>query len=82
MCARSLSRDGTRSARAVQGATVTGVAREREDAQRSAGLAGNPQDLRDALQRIRDLGADEVNLVPTSGDPDEVDRAADAIASL
>ena len=57
-------------------------AAEREDAQRSAGLAGSPQDLRDALRRMQDLGADEVNLVPTCGDPEEVDRAADALASF
>ena len=57
-------------------------AKEREDAQRTAGLAGSSQDLRDALRRMRDLGADEVNLVPTCGDPDEVKRAADALASL
>ena len=55
---------------------------ERADAQRSAGLAGSAEQLRDALRRMQDLGADEVNLVPTCGDPGEVDRTADALASL
>lgn len=35
--------------------------------------------LRAALARIRDLGADEVVLVPTTLDPDEVDRLADLV---
>ena len=55
------------------------VPAEREAAQKSAGLTGDAQQLRDLLRRIEDLGADEVHLVPTSGDPDEVSRAADAI---
>lgn len=54
-------------------------AAEREAAQLHAGLAGSAADLRSLLRRIEDLGADEVHLVPTSGDPDEVSRAADAI---
>ncbi|MBJ21277.1 MAG: LLM class flavin-dependent oxidoreductase [bacterium] len=52
---------------------------EREAAQRSAGFTGDASALRDLLRRIEDLGTDEVHLVPTSGDPDEVSRAADAI---
>lgn len=42
----------------------------------------SPGALRDALKMCQDLGADEVLLVPTSSDPDEVHRAADVIASL
>jgi len=38
--------------------------------------------LRDALCLCRDLGADEVLLVPTSSDSDEIDRAADIVARL
>jgi hypothetical protein len=38
--------------------------------------------LRDALRRLCDLGADEVVLVPTTLDPDEVDRVADLVGSL
>jgi alkanesulfonate monooxygenase SsuD/methylene tetrahydromethanopterin reductase-like flavin-dependent oxidoreductase (luciferase family) len=53
----------------------------REQAQKGAGFTGTPSGLRDLLRRIEDLGADEVHLVPTCGDPDEVDRLADAIAS-
>lgn len=36
--------------------------------------------LRDAARRIADLGADELCLVPTTLDPDELDRVADAVA--
>jgi alkanesulfonate monooxygenase SsuD/methylene tetrahydromethanopterin reductase-like flavin-dependent oxidoreductase (luciferase family) len=54
---------------------------EREAAQKSAGFTGNASALRELLKRIEDLGADEVHLVPTSGDPDEVSRAADAIGA-
>ena len=38
--------------------------------------------LRDALRALRDLGADEVIPVPTTSDPDEVDRVADIVAGL
>jgi alkanesulfonate monooxygenase SsuD/methylene tetrahydromethanopterin reductase-like flavin-dependent oxidoreductase (luciferase family) len=44
--------------------------------------ATSPGALRDALLLARDLGADEVMLVPTSADPEEVDRAAEVIAAL
>lgn len=51
----------------------------REHARATAGFAGKPAELRDRLRALADLGADEVHLVPTCGDPDEVDRLADAI---
>ena len=38
--------------------------------------------LRDALRSLRDLGADEVIPVPTTLDPDEVDRVAEIVAGL
>lgn len=38
--------------------------------------------LRDALRSLRDLGADEVIPVPTTSDPDEVDRVAEIVAGL
>lgn len=44
--------------------------------------ATSPERLREALLLCQDLGADEVMLVPTSTDPDEVDRAAAIIRSL
>ena len=44
--------------------------------------AKSPAALRDALRMCEDLGADEVLLVPTTSDPDEIDRAANVIASL
>lgn len=52
---------------------------ERKAAQQGAGFTGTATELRELLRRIEDLGADEVHLVPTSGDPDEVNRASDAI---
>jgi alkanesulfonate monooxygenase SsuD/methylene tetrahydromethanopterin reductase-like flavin-dependent oxidoreductase (luciferase family) len=51
----------------------------REAAQKGAGFAGDAGQLRDLLRRLEDLGADEVHLVPTTGDPDEVDRIVEAI---
>lgn len=44
--------------------------------------AKSPQALRDALLLCRDLGADEVVLVPTTSDPAEAERAAEVIANL
>ncbi len=41
-----------------------------------------PGALRDALRMCRDLGADEVLLVPTGSDPDEIDRAAQIVAGF
>jgi alkanesulfonate monooxygenase SsuD/methylene tetrahydromethanopterin reductase-like flavin-dependent oxidoreductase (luciferase family) len=54
--------------------------REVEASLPSSGFAGSPAELRDFLRRIEDLGAHEVMLVPTTADPDEVDRVAQAIA--
>jgi alkanesulfonate monooxygenase SsuD/methylene tetrahydromethanopterin reductase-like flavin-dependent oxidoreductase (luciferase family) len=45
-----------------------------------SGFAGSARELRDLLRQIADLGADEVQLVSTSIDPDQVERAAEAIA--
>ena len=35
--------------------------------------------LRDAAARARDMGADELVLVPTTSDPDDVKRVADVL---
>ncbi|WP_380872677.1 luciferase [Sphingomonas sp. DBB INV C78] len=43
------------------------------------GFAGSTAELRDVLRQIADLGADEVQLIPTSGDVEEVARVADLI---
>jgi len=40
----------------------------------------NPRALRAALRMVEDLGADEVLLVPTTSDTDEIDRVVDALA--
>jgi alkanesulfonate monooxygenase SsuD/methylene tetrahydromethanopterin reductase-like flavin-dependent oxidoreductase (luciferase family) len=42
----------------------------------TAGFAGTDAELRDTLQRVADLGADEVQLIPTSSDPAQVERVA------
>ncbi len=39
----------------------------------------SPATLRDAAQKVADLGCDELILVPTTADPDEVDRVADIL---
>jgi len=45
-----------------------------------AGFAGSARELRALLRQIADLGADEVQLVSTALDPDQVEQAAEAIA--
>ena len=42
--------------------------------------AVSPDALRDAVRRIRDLGTDELILVPTTADADELKRTEDALA--
>jgi len=42
----------------------------------TAGFAGTVHELKDVLRRIEDLGADEVQLVPTSSDLSQVERIA------
>ncbi len=39
-----------------------------------------PQALKDAVKRVQDLGTDELILVPTTIDPDDVNRVADLLA--
>lgn len=41
--------------------------------------AAGPAALREALARVRGLGADEVILVPSSADPEELERTLDAL---
>ncbi|WP_372809650.1 LLM class flavin-dependent oxidoreductase [Litorivivens sp.] len=48
----------------------------------ACGFRGSTKQLKDRLQAFVDAGTDELLLIPTSIDPDEVDRAAEAIASL
>ncbi len=44
-----------------------------------AGFAGSAAELKTLLRQIADTGADEVMLISTSSDPDQVDRVADLI---
>ncbi|MCW2773337.1 MAG: hypothetical protein JWN91_1663 [Nocardioides sp.] len=45
----------------------------------TAGFAGTEAELRDQLKRIEDLGADEVQLIPTGSDVDQVRRVAELL---
>jgi hypothetical protein len=38
------------------------------------------QALADVVRQLTDCGADELSLVPTTTDPDEIDRVVDAIS--
>jgi hypothetical protein len=42
----------------------------------TAGFAGAEADLLDVLRRVEDLGADEVQLIPTGSDVAQVHRLA------
>ncbi|MEQ6903088.1 LLM class flavin-dependent oxidoreductase [Nocardioides sp. YIM 152588] len=46
----------------------------------TAGFAGTVADLRATLRRFADLGADEVQLIPTSDDPRQLEVLAEALA--
>ncbi|WP_211357032.1 LLM class flavin-dependent oxidoreductase [Nocardioides rubriscoriae] len=45
----------------------------------TTGFAGTPAQLREVLRRFEDLGADEVHLIPTGSDVDQVRRVADLV---
>jgi alkanesulfonate monooxygenase SsuD/methylene tetrahydromethanopterin reductase-like flavin-dependent oxidoreductase (luciferase family) len=42
----------------------------------TAGFAGTPAQLSERLDQVADLGADEVQLIPTSSDLDQAHRVA------
>ncbi|VEG57114.1 flavin-dependent oxidoreductase, F420-dependent methylene-tetrahydromethanopterin reductase [Mycolicibacterium aurum] len=48
----------------------------------TAGFAGTAEDLRAVLKRFADIGTDEVHLIPTSSDIDQVRRVAEMVADL
>lgn len=48
----------------------------------TTGFAGTTEDLRDVLQGFADIGTDEVHLIPTSSDIDQVRQAAEVVADL
>ncbi|MFK7976101.1 MAG: LLM class flavin-dependent oxidoreductase [Halioglobus sp.] len=47
-----------------------------------AGFRGSPVALKERLKAIADTGVDELLLIPTSIDPEEVDRVAEIVASM
>lgn len=48
----------------------------------TTGWAGTDDDLRAVLQRFSDIGTDEVHLIPTSSDIDQVRRVADVVGDF
>lgn len=48
----------------------------------TAGFAGTAEDLRAVLKRFADIGTDEVHLIPTSSDIEQVRRVAEMVADL
>ncbi len=48
----------------------------------TTGWAGTDDELRAVLQRFADIGTDEVHLIPTSSDIDQVRRVAEVVADL
>ena len=46
------------------------------------GWAGTPDELHAVLRRFADIGADEIHLIPTSSDVDQVRRVAEVVADL
>ncbi|MDA2894843.1 LLM class flavin-dependent oxidoreductase [Mycolicibacterium sp. BiH015] len=48
----------------------------------TTGFAGTVDDLRGVLQRFAEIGTDEVHLIPTSSDIDQVRQAAEVVADL
>ncbi|MCV7280485.1 LLM class flavin-dependent oxidoreductase [Mycolicibacterium flavescens] len=45
----------------------------------TTGWAGTEQELLDVLRRFEDIGTDEIHLIPTSSDIDQLRRVADAV---
>ena len=45
----------------------------------TTGWAGTEDELLDVLQKFDDIGADEVHLIPTSSDIDQLRRVADVV---
>ncbi|KUI47167.1 luciferase [Mycobacterium sp. GA-1199] len=45
----------------------------------ATGWAGTERELLDVLRRFRDIGTDEIHLIPTSSDVDQVRRVADVV---
>ena len=48
----------------------------------TTGWAGTEAELAEVLRRFADIGTDEVQLIPTSSDPDQLRRAADVAAAF
>jgi hypothetical protein len=46
----------------------------------TTGFVGSTADLIDLLRRLEDVGADEVQLIPTSKDIGQLSRIADVLA--
>ena len=51
----------------------------RDDARKRAPTVTSADALRDAAKMAEDLGCDELLLVPTTSDPDDIDRVAEIL---
>jgi hypothetical protein len=45
----------------------------------TTGFAGTATELRELLRRFEDIGTDEVHLIPTSSNIDQLRRVADVV---
>jgi hypothetical protein len=48
----------------------------------TTGWAGTQDDLRAVLTRFADIGTDEIHLIPTSSDLEQLRRVAEVVADL
>jgi len=48
----------------------------------STGFAGTEEELLAVLRKFADIGADEVQLIPTSSDVGQLRRVTDAVSSM
>jgi hypothetical protein len=48
----------------------------------TTGFAGNEDDLATVLREFEAVGADEIQLIPTSSDLEQVQRAADLVEAM
>jgi hypothetical protein len=48
----------------------------------TTGWAGNDKELLDVLRKFSDIGTDEIHLIPTSSDLDQVRRVAELANQL
>jgi alkanesulfonate monooxygenase SsuD/methylene tetrahydromethanopterin reductase-like flavin-dependent oxidoreductase (luciferase family) len=75
----SLGEDGAERLRAYAHRYLAIFGDELADAMADVCSASSAERVREAMGRLEDAGCDEVLLVPTTADPDEVDRLAELV---